>query len=365
MSKIKDLINFIEEKFPPQVQESYDNSGFILGNKNAEIQGVLLTIDITENVVKEAITKNCNLIISHHPIIFRPLKKITGSNHIERTVIDAIKNDIAIYAAHTSLDNSYNGLNKYIGDKFGLKNQQIILPQNDLLFKLVTFAPIQYAETIRHALFEAGAGHIGNYDSCSYNLEGVGTFRAGEKTNPFVGKKHEIHTEAETRIETICTAINKRNVLKALLSAHPYEEPAYDLYPLANKQNMYGAGIIGELPAEIDEKTFLQELKEKLSIQTIRHSNLLNKKIKKVAICTGAGSFLINSAISQQADVFVSAEFKYNHFIDVQNQLLIVDAGHYETEVFIKNIFYELITKNFSNFAVEFSQDFENPVNYL
>ena len=364
MTKIKELITLIEKKYPLQVQESYDNSGLITGNVNDEITGVLLTIDITEKVVDEAVQKGFNLIIAHHPIIFKPLKRLTGKNHIERTIISAIKNDIAIYAAHTSVDNSDEGLNKIICDKLGVKNTKIILPKPEILHKLVTFVPIEHADKVREAIFKAGAGNIGNYDNCSYNIDGVGTFRAGENTNAFAGKKGEIHFEKEVRIETVFPSFIKGKVISTLKNTHPYEEVAYDIYPLANKFEKFGAGIIGELEQEIDEIEFLKIIKEKLEIKSIRYSDLMNKKIKKVAICTGACSFLMDRIVNV-ADIFISSEFKYNHFIEAQNRILIVDAGHYETEVFIKNLFYEYITKNFTNFAVEFSQNFSNPVNYF
>lgn len=365
MTTIKQLISFIEHNFPPQVQESYDNSGIITGNLSDELTGVLLTIDIDEQVVQEAIDKKCNLIISHHPIIFRPLKSLTGRNYIERTVIKAIKNDIAIYAAHTSVDNSFNGLNKIICDKLNVKDIQIIDKKTELLNKLITFVPTEHLEKVQKALFSAGAGNIGNYDSCSYTSEGTGTFKAGENTNPYVGEKGKLHYEKETKLETIFPTFLTGKIISALINSHPYEEPAYDIYPLNNKHDKFGSGLIGNLNTEVDELDFLKTLKKELNIDCLKHSELLNKKIKKVAVCTGAGSFLMYNAMAQGADIFISGEFKYNQFLDARNEILIVDAGHYETEVFIKNIFYELITKKFTNFAVEFSQKFTNPVKSL
>ncbi|MBN2892659.1 MAG: Nif3-like dinuclear metal center hexameric protein [Bacteroidales bacterium] len=365
MVKIKDLVSIIENKFPPQTQENYDNSGLIVGDKEIEINSVLLTIDINEDVVDEAIEKKCNFIIAHHPIIFRPLKRITGSNYIEKTIIKAIKNDIAIYAAHTSVDNSDQGINKYLCDLLELKNQKIIQPKQEMLFKLVTFVPNEHAEKVRTAIFDAGAGYIGNYDYCSYNTEGIGTFRAGEKANPFVGEKNKLHLENEIRIETVFPGFLKGKIINALLNSHPYEEVAYDIYPLNNEYNKFGAGIIGDIENEADEAEFLSIIKNKFNVQSIRFSNLLNKKVKKVAVCSGAGNFLIEDAIAQKADIYISSEFKYNQYIEAQKRIVIVDAGHYETEVFIKNVFYELLTKKFPNFAVEFSQKFQNPVNYL
>ena len=365
MAKIKDLIEVIERLFPPSVQESYDNSGLITGNINDEISGVLVTIDINEQVISEALKKKCNIIVSHHPIIFHPLKRLTGSNYIERTIIDAIKNDIAIYAAHTSVDNNYDGLNKIICDKLGIENYSIISPLKNLVYKLVVFVPEDYATKVRQAIFSAGAGEIGNYDSCSYNLQGKGTFKASENTNPFVGKKGELHTETETRIETVFPDFLRNKILRAMIESHPYEEVAYDIYPIENTHQKYGAGLIGELRETIDEVSFLHIVKEKLDIECLKHSQILGTKVKKVAVCSGACGFLINQAQRQGADVFISAELKYDQYISAQKKILLVDAGHYETELYIKKLFYDLITKNFTKFAVEFSKNFTNPIKYL
>ncbi|MEA3452628.1 MAG: Nif3-like dinuclear metal center hexameric protein [Bacteroidota bacterium] len=365
MTKVRNLVEVIEEKYPKFIQESYDNSGLITGEKNAEVSGVLLSIDINEKVVDEAIASNCNFIIAHHPVIFHPLKKLTGSNYIERTIIKAIKNDIAIYAAHTSVDNNFEGLNKIICDKIGLKNYQLILPKEKVLNKLVVFVPNSHAQKVRNAIFEAGAGHIGNYDNCSFNIEGTGTFRAGENTQPFVGNKNELHAESEVRIETVFPVFLKNKIVNAMTNVHPYEEVAYDIYSIENKHQKFGTGMIGELEEEIDETEFLKIVKDELNLKCLKHSELKNRKIKKVAICTGACHFLINSAIMQGADVFISSEFKYDQYISAQNQIVLVDAGHYETEIYINNVFYEFLTEKFATFAVKISESFKNPVKYL
>lgn len=365
MTTINELIKIIENNFPPSLQENYDNSGFILGDKNKNISSVLITIDINEKVIDEALEKKCNFIISHHPIIFHPIKRITGSNYIERTIIKAIKNDIAIYCAHTSVDNSFYGLNRIIAEKLGLQNLKIIAPKEDILKKLVVFVPLSHAEILRQAIFKVGAGHIGNYDSCSFNIEGVGTFRAGENTNPYVGKIGELHNEAEQRIETIFPDFLTSRIIKAIKKVHPYEEVAFDIYPLENKHTNFGSGIIGDMINPMAEIDFLKFIKNKLNLDFLKYSELMNKSVKKVAICSGACHFLINEAKNQNADVFISSEFKYDQYISAQNEIVLIDAGHYETEIFVKKLFYDLITKNFTNFAVKFSDEFKNPVNYL
>ena len=363
--KIKEVISYLESFAPLSLQEDYDNSGLIIGNPDAELTGILITIDSIEEVVQEAIDKNLNLIISHHPVIFSGLKKINGKNYIEKTVLKAIKNDIAIYAAHTNLDSVSGGVNSKIAQKLNLKNTRILSNSLNQLIKLVYFVPVQQAEETRKAVFEAGAGHIGNYDMCSFNVEGKGTFKARENTNPFVGKKGEIHTENEIRVEVILPKQIKNDVIQALISAHPYEEVAYDLYALENEYTGSGIGIIGELENEMNELDFLNQLKSLFNAKCIRYTGLLDKPIKKAALCGGSGSFLLNRAIAEKADVFISADFKYHQFFDANNKILIADIGHFESEQFTKELIYELLIKKFPKFAVHLSEINSNPINYL
>ncbi len=363
--KIKEITSIIEEFAPLSLQENYDNSGLQVGNADQEISGLLLCLDVTESVIDEAIKLSCNLIISHHPVLFKPVKSLIGKNYIERCIIKACQHQIAIYSAHTNLDNAFDGVSFKIAEKIGLQNTRVLMPQKDALLKLVTFVPIAQAEQVRSALFEAGAGQIGDYDSCSYNLEGEGSFRAGKNANPFCGATGDLHFERETRIEIILPVYKKNTVVRALLSSHPYEEPAYDIYALENTWNKVGSGIIGELPVEENEMDFLQKLKNILNLKCIQHSALRNKKIRKIAICGGSGSFLYPEAIRQKADVFITGEAKYNDFYDVEKNILLATIGHYESEIFTKEIFFEIITKKIPNFAIHFSDTNSNPVNYL
>ncbi len=362
--KVADITSIIEEIAPLPLQESYDNAGLLVGDKAMSVTGVLITLDVTEAVVDEAINKNCNLVISHHPLIFRGLKKITGQDYIQRSIIKAIKNDIAIYAAHTNIDNVMNGVNGKIADKIGLKNRQILQPKDEILLKLATFVPHAHAEKVQQALFKAGAGEIGEYDSCSFNVKGKGTFRAGKDANPFVGEKNKIHSEPETRIEVILPKFLKNKIIATLLQAHPYEEPAYDIFPLLNSWNTVGAGMIGELEEPMSETEFLDHLKQAFSLSVVRHTPLSGRIIKKVSLCGGAGSQFIHNGIAQGADVFVSGDFKYHEFFDAENKILVTDIGHYESEQFTKDVFYEIITKKIPNFAVQISEVNTNPINY-
>ena len=347
------------------MQESYDNAGLLVGDSQMEINSVLVSIDVTEKVIEEAIQKKCNLIISHHPLIFSGLKRIVGQNEVQRCVAMAIKNDIAIYAAHTNLDNVLSGVSAKMAEKIGLKNMRILQPKDNLLVKLVTFVPRLHSYAVREALFAAGAGQIGNYDSCSFNVEGLGTFKANNEAKPYVGNINELHTESEIKIEVILPDYLKYKVISALLKTHPYEEPAYDIIPLKNKWNQVGAGIVGELEVEEDELQFLNRLKSVFNVPTIKHTSLTGKKVKCVALCGGSGSAFLKDAITTKADVYISGDFKYHEFFEAENRILIADIGHFESEQFTKDIFYEIITKKMPTFAVQISDSKTNPINYL
>ncbi len=363
--QIKQIAQYIESIAPLAFQESYDNSGLIVGDPEDEVTGVLITLDLTEDVLNEAINKDLNLVVCHHPIIFGGIKKLNGKNYIERCVAKAIKGDIAIYAAHTNLDSVFGGVNSKICERLELLNCQILDPIPNFLKKLVTFVPVSQAERVRLALFEAGAGHIGNYDSCSFNLPGDGTFRGNDKTNPYVGKQNQLHTEKEIRIETIFPKHIQSKVVQSLLQAHPYEEVAFDIYPLDNDFTQAGIGMVGELEIPLPEIIFLEKLKEIFQCRVVKHTELLGKPIQKVAVCGGAGSSCLNKAIAQKADIFISGDFKYHQFFDAEKKIIIADIGHYESEQFTKEVFYELLTKKFPKFAVHLSEINTNPVSYL
>ncbi|MFW6222953.1 MAG: Nif3-like dinuclear metal center hexameric protein, partial [Bacteroidota bacterium] len=317
MINIRDIISVIEEKAPLALQEDYDNAGLLTGDPADKVSGVLLTTDVTEEVVREAIKNKINLIIAHHPLIFKGLKKVLGNgSYVERTLILAIKNDIAIYAAHTNLDSVPEGVNKKIADTLDLVNTRILQPAKGLLEKLVVFVPVEHAGRVREALFSAGAGNIGEYDSCSYNLHGEGTFRAGDHASPFVGEKGELHRESEERIETILPSYKRNRIIDALIDSHPYEEPAYDIYSLQNAFQGAGAGMLGEMDKAVDEEVLIERVKKRFECKGIRYSKLLNKKVKNVALCGGSGASLLNAAIKAKADVFLTADFKYHQFFD-------------------------------------------------
>ncbi|MBA7529351.1 GTP cyclohydrolase 1 type 2 [subsurface metagenome] len=362
--KIIEITKALDELAPLALQEAYDNAGFTIGNVNNKLAGILCTVDVTEEVINEAIKLGDNLIVSHHPVIFTGIKSLTGKNYTERIIVQAIKNDLALYASHTNIDNMLDGVNHKICEKLGLKNCRVLSPLEGKLAKLVTFVPDEYAEKVRTAIFEGGAGTIGNYDSCSYNTSGQGTFRGGENTNPFIGEKGKMHFEKETRIETIVPQHLVPDVVKRLLESHPYEEVAYDIYPLQNEYNQGGAGMIGEFEKVLQKEEFLNLLKTTFHLPLIRYAGSTRSQFKKIAVCGGSGSFLINKAINADADAFITGDIKYHQFFEADDKIVICDIGHYESEQFTSEIFYRFLTKKFSKFAVHLSQVITNPIKY-
>lgn len=361
---VKDIVTLLEQWAPPAYQESYDNSGLLTGDAAMSVSGILVTLDAIEAVVDEAIAKNCNLIIAHHPIVFNGIKKLNGKNYVERTVIKAIKHDIAIYAIHTNLDNVHTGVNKKICDRLGLTQPKILVPAEGKLTKLVTYIPVAHLDRVQDALFNAGCGHIGEYSECSFQVAGKGTFRAGASSTPYIGKKEERHTESEVRLETIFPNHLKYTVLSALMENHPYEEVAYDLFAVQNSNPQVGSGMLGILPHPMEAVEFLKYLKTKMQTHTIRYTQY-NGTIQKVAVCGGAGSFLTKAAITSGADAFVTADMKYHEFFDADNRLMIADIGHYESEIFTKELISDAILEKFPTFAVLLSEIQTNPIHYF
>ena len=363
--QIAQVISFLESMAPPSLQEHYDNAGLITGSPVWDCRGILCSLDATEDVMEEAIAKNCNLVVAHHPIVFGGLKKITGKNYVERTVIRAIKNDIAVYAIHTNLDNVLHGVNGRMATMIGLKNVSILSVKENTLKKLFTFVPAEQADKVRNAIFEAGGGQIGNYSECSFNAGGTGTFKAGVGADPYVGSRGERHSEDEIKVEAIIPAYLETKVVTAMKAAHPYEEVAYDVVNLSNRHHQIGSGIIGEFERPMPENEFLVHLKNVFDLPVIRHTRLREKPIIKAAICGGAGSFLITSALGAGADAYITADIKYHEFFDADNRILLADIGHYESEQFTIDLLRENLERKFPNFAVLKTEVNTNPVYYF
>ncbi|MFK7899741.1 MAG: Nif3-like dinuclear metal center hexameric protein [Cyclobacteriaceae bacterium] len=365
MNQIEEVINYLESFAPLDYQEGYDNAGLLVGDKKADLTGILISLDITEVVIDEAIQKGCNLIVAHHPIIFSGLKKLTGKNYVERTVIKAIKNDIALYAAHTNLDNIQQGVNQKIAQKIGLKNTRILSPKKGVLKKLTFFCPSSHSQSVVKELHTIGAGTIGNYSDCSFRTTGEGTFTPNEQASPHTGAIHKAEKVKEDRIELLVPSHLSQQAVATLHINHPYEEVAYYLQNLENSSQDIGSGMIGELEQPIETIEFLNVLKSTFNLSVIKHTEITTKTIKSVALCGGSGSFLLPHAIAVHADIFITGDFKYHEFFDADEKVIIADIGHYESEACTKELFYDILTKKITNIAVYLTEVDTNPVSYF
>ncbi len=363
--KIKQVTDILEELAPLAYAEDFDNVGLLVGNVQAEVKGILVTLDTLENVVDEAIATDCNLIVSFHPIIFGELKRLTGRTYVERIVIKAIQNGIAIYSMHTALDNVREGVNGKICEVLGIAHPKILIPKKGIIEKLITYVPIKDAEALRTSLFEAGAGNIGKYSDCSFSMEGTGSFKAGEQAHPAKGEIGKIHYEEETQVNVIYSIRHRSRVLKALFENHPYEEAAYEILALQNTDQNIGMGMVGELSEPVDETEFLQGVKQKMNVSVVRHSRLLGQKVSKIAVLGGSGAFAIEAAKASGAQVFITADIKYHEFYKAEDKIVIADIGHYETEQFTKILLVDYLTKKIPNFAIRFAKSKTNPIKYL
>ena len=363
--RIYDILSYLESKFPITSQASFDNCGLLVGDNQATLQGTLICLDCTEEVIDEAISLGCNLIVAHHPLIFKGIKKLTGANYVERTLLKAIRSNISIYAIHTNLDHALEGVNAEIARRIGLVNYRILDPQPNVLAKLSVFVPLSHIEPVRLSVFAAGGGTIGNYDSCSFSTLGEGTFRPLEKSVPFTGETGMLSQVSEQKLEFIVSTHQLQDVLKTMVQVHPYEEVAYDIVSLENVNSYEGSGMIGELPSSMDCIAFLDQLKQTFKCGAIRHTELLTKEIKTVAFCGGSGSFLLSKAIRQKADIFITGDFKYHEFFDADKQIIIADIGHYESEQFTSELIYRILTEKFVNFAFNVTKVNTNPINYF
>ncbi len=362
--KIKEVMRVLEQWAPAALQEDYDNCGLQTGEPEAEVGEALLTLDCTEQVVAEAVRNNCGLIITHHPLIFKGLKSLTARNGVERTLLAAIRANVAIYAIHTNLDNVMDGVNGEIAARMGLKPLQVLDPKPGQLRKLAVFVPRGHADTVRDALFGAGAGHIGRYDECSFNAQGTGTFRAGEGAEPFIGEPGKRHREEEVRIEVVVPLNAEAGVLAAMRRVHPYEEAAFDLYPLAIDHQGIGSGLVAEWDEPLPEAAFLKRLKLVFGSPAIRHTALLGKPVRRVALCGGSGAFLIGKAMAARVDAYVTGDVKYHEFFLPEGRLLLADIGHYESERFTPNLIQDRLAGILPTFATRLSETGTNPIHF-
>jgi len=362
---VKEVTDILEELAPLAHAEDFDNVGLLVGNSTTTVTGILVTLDTLENVVDEAIEYECNLIVSFHPIIFKGLKKITGADYVERVVIKAIQNDIAIYSIHTALDSSSKGVNAKICEVLGIENTQILIPQKGNIKKLTTYIPKNDAQKLKDALFNAGAGNIGNYSNSSFTVDGIGSYMGGENSRPIKGKIGQLHLEEETQINVTFASHNERSILKALFQNHPYEEVAYEIFSLDNNDQNTGMGMVGELKEPMNESDFLASVKQIMNVSVVKHSRLLGKNVQKVAVLGGSGAFAISAAKSIGADVFITSDLKYHQFYEAEDKMVIADIGHYESEQFTKNLLVDYLTEKIPNFAIRLTESNTNPIKYL
>ncbi len=362
---VNEIANILEELAPLHYAEDFDNVGLLIGNPDQNVTGILVTLDTLENVVEEAIDKKLNLIVSFHPILFKGIKKLTGKTYVERVLIKAIQNNIAIYSMHTALDNSPQGVNAKICEVLEIKDPKILMQKTGTIKKLVTYVPKNQVDTLKEALFTAGAGSIGNYQNCSFSTLGTGSFQPNENANPTIGKIGDTHFEEEEQVNITFSSDKEKIVLQTLFDKHPYEEVAYEITTLDNLNQNIGMGMIGELEKAVGEEAFMEVLKKKMNAKVIRHSRLLGKKVKRVAVLGGSGAFAISAAIKQDADVFITADVKYHQFYEAENQMVIMDIGHFETEQFTKNLLADFLIKKIPNFAIALSESVTNPIKYF
>jgi dinuclear metal center YbgI/SA1388 family protein len=363
--QVIEVTKFLECLVPKGSQVSYDNCGLLVGSPNQEITGCLVCLDCTEEIIEEAVREGCNFIIAHHPLIFSGIKSITGKNYVERTIIKAIQHNIAIYAIHTNLDNYRFGVNFEIANRLGLINLKVLSPAENVLSKLVIYTPNEYVEQVSQAVFQSGGGAIGEYDQCSFTVEGEGTFRPSKSANPFEGKQGELSRVKEHRLEFLISNHILDQVVSSALQAHPYEEVAYEIYALKNKNQYEGSGMVGELKVAMETEAFLRKIKETFNCGVIRHTEIVQKEIKKVAFCGGSGSFLLRNAKGVNADIFITGDYKYHDFFDAEGQIIIADIGHFESEQYTTNLLADILMKNFSTFVVRKTRVITNPIKYF
>lgn len=362
---VQDIASALEKLAPLPFAEDFDNVGLLVGDPAMEVSGALITLDTLEPVVKEAMEKGCNLIVSFHPILFKGLKKITGATYVERVVSRAIENRIAIYSMHTALDNVSAGVNGRICDQLGLSDRNVLIPRKGSLRKLTTYVPESGRDALLEALFAAGAGEVGNYSHCSFSSPGTGSFRPGQEANPAIGTKGKTHREPEAQLHLTYTVEREKKVLGALWQHHPYEEVAYEVTALENTYQKVGMGMIGSLEEPLEARDFLEVLRQRFGTPCIRHSDLPKKKIRRVAVLGGSGAFAIDAARKAGADAFVTADIKYHEYFRAEGDLLLADIGHYETEQFTKNLLCDYLTEKIPNFAFALSGTRTNPINYF
>lgn len=363
MIQIKEILGHLDTLAPFKYTESFDNTGLLIGDSNQSVTKALICLDVTDQVIDQAIAEGYDLIIAFHPLIFKGLKSIGTQDRVGRCVTRLIRHDIALIAIHTNLDKSMQGVNQMISQKIGLDAMRFLMPEQTMS-KLVTYVPHAHVDVVRESLIQAGAGQIGEYGGCSFSSLGEGTFIPSKNSNPYVGEKEKMHREAEARLEMLVPHHLKSKAVQSLLAAHPYEEVAYDLYPVEVGGSIAGMGMVGELAKPMSPKAFLSHLQTVFGTPNIRYS-AYNKQIQTVAVLGGSGAFALGAAMGCGADALVTADLKYHDFFIPQEQLMLIDIGHFESEQFTLQILKDYLSKKIINFAFDLTSVNTNPVCYF
>jgi len=333
-----EIFKYIRSWAPEEIAWNKDNVGLQVGSAKRKVKNILLALDLNMKVIIEAVKKDCNIIITHHPLLFNPLRKIdTDQDNTSLLVEKLIKHDITLFSAHTNLDFTKDGVSFELAKTLKLTNLRFLSNIKSAQYKLIVFVPEGHIEKVASAIFENGGGIIGEYSNCSFRTKGQGSFKGSKKTSPSIGKKLNYEKTDEIKLEVLIDSWKLNEILSAIRSVHPYEEIAYDVYPLNNENVNYGIGAIGELHTAMNQREFFNHVSKSLKINNFRYTTGKTNKIKTVAVCGGSGSEVIPAAIKKGADALITADIKYHTFFDNERKILLIDAGHYETEIFSLN----------------------------
>lgn len=363
--KLAELTKKLDTIFTTQQAEDFDNVGLICGNPLREVRRILVCHDALETVIDEAIEKDCQLVIAFHPIIFKGMKRISGRNYVEKSVLKALENKIGIYAVHTALDNDYFGVNDGICSALGLEKTSILLPKKDHLHQVQFFVPKSSTQAVKEAVFKAGAGTIGLYDECSFSVQGTGSFRPLEGADPHIGNTNERTHVAEDMVTVICENYKTQGVIKALKSVHPYEEVAFQVIRLENEHPLVGLGKYGDLPEALSFEDFLEKIKKVFRLKMIRHSHFSRSTIRRIGVLGGSGSSGIQAAMDRGCDAYLTSDLKYHDFFIPEGNMLLCDLGHFESEQFVVSQIITRLSEKIPNFVVLKSEVNTNPINYF
>lgn len=359
-----DIAGFMEEFAPTFLAEDWDNVGLLVGSRSQEVRRVLVCLEVSAKVVEEAVSKKIDLILSHHPMIFKGLKRIVADDFSGGLLYKLIRNNIGVYSAHTNLDVTDHGINEHLADIMGLKNAKNLNPyQSEDLYKVVVFVPERDVDRVREAMCSAGAGWLGNYSDCTFMTKGTGTFKPLEGTHPYIGTQGTLEKVDEYRLETVVPKSRMGCVISAMLKAHPYEEVAYDTYLLKLKGKEYGLGKYGSLEVPMSFDAFVRHVKNKLNISTVRLIGQPPKEVQTAAVFCGAFDDNFSAVVRNRIDVLIAGDVKHHTAFDMAAAgICVIDAGHFATERIMVPHLTEILSKKFPELEVIASEVEEDPI---